>query len=136
MDITPYVKQHREALDLARQLQQKLQEAQPSVPEIARILIELSGKLKFHLSMEDKHVYPKAVTSANADLQATARKMQTEMLGIAEAFAKYVGDWNSTSIARDPGKFASETTAILTALKRRIELEEQKFYPLVREHLP
>src|SRR6201996_6477340 len=101
MDITPYVKQHREALGLAEQLQQKLQEAQPPVQEIARTLIELSGKLQFHLSMEDKYVYPKAVTSANADLQATARKMQAEMLGIADAFGKYVGDWNSNSIARD-----------------------------------
>ena len=135
MDIIPYVKQHQEALNLAQQLQQKLQEAQPSVQEIAKILIELSGKLKFHLSMEDKYVYPKAMTSTNADLQATAKRMQTEMLGIADAFSKYVGDWNSNSISKDLGKFASETTGILTALKKRIELEERTFYPLVREHL-
>lgn len=135
MDISPYVKQHQEALGLARQLQQKLQEAQPPVQEIARILVELSGKLKFHLSMEDKFVYPKAATSANADLQATAKRMQTEMLGIADAFAKYVGEWNSNSISRDLGRFTSETTGILAALKKRIELEEDKFYPLVREHL-
>jgi hypothetical protein len=135
MDITSYVKQHQEALGLGQQLQQKLKEAQPPVQEIVKILIELAGKLNYHLSMEDKYVYPKAVTSTNADLQATAKKMQTEMLGIADAFGKYVSNWNSISISKDLGKFTAETTEILTALKKRIELEEHKFYPLVREHL-
>lgn len=135
MDISPYIKQHAETLDLAQQLEQKLQEAKPSVQEIIGILIKLSGKLKFHLSMEDKFVYPKAITAKNADLKSTAERMQAEMLGIADAFSNYAAAWNSKSISEDMSKFASETTGILTALKKRIELEEQKFYPLVREHL-
>ncbi|MBB6251383.1 hemerythrin domain-containing protein [Nitrospirillum iridis] len=135
MNIVPYVKQHQEALGLAQQLQKKLEESPAPVQEIVEILIELSGKLNFHLSMEDKFVYPKAVTSANIDLQSTAKRMQAEMLGIADAFAQYVAVWNSNSISKDLSKFASETTSILTALKKRIELEEREFYPLVREHL-
>ncbi|TWB11533.1 hemerythrin HHE cation binding domain-containing protein [Nitrospirillum amazonense] len=135
MNITPYIKQHQEALDLVQKLQEKVQEAPPSVQEIVTILIELSGKLNFHLSMEDKFVYPKAVNSTNPELQSTARKMQTEMMEIAGAFTKYVGDWNSNSIQNNFEKFMSETALIATALKKRIDFEEANFYPLVRDHL-
>lgn len=135
MDVSSYVKHHRETLGLARQLQQKVQEAQPSVPEISRILIELAGTLKFHLSMEDKFVYPRAASSTNPGLQAIAKKMQTEMVGMSEACGKYFATWDSTAIADDMGRFAAETNRILAALKNRIDAEEHTFYPLVHEYL-
>lgn len=135
MDISSYVKQHREALDLAQRLQKKIQEPQPPASEITAILVELAGKLKFHLSMEDQYVYPKAVTSPDRALRSMAQAMQSEMLGISGAFAKYVSTWTSSAIAGDLARFRTETSGLLAALRDRIGREERSFYPLVHKGL-
>jgi len=135
MDVSSYVTQHREALGLAEQLQQKLQQAQLPIEEISKLLMEIGGKLKFHLSMEDSYVYPKALAAANSDLKAVAKKMQAEMVGISDAFGKYLTTWTKISILKDPAKFISDTKGILATLKRRIDLEEHDFYPLLHAHL-
>jgi len=135
MDVSSYMSQHREALFIAQRLQLKLCEKQPPADDIAAILTELAGKLKFHLAMEDKYVYPKALSSSHPDLQATAHKMQTEMAGISDAFLNYLATWNISAIAGDTRKFTDETNAMLAALKKRIDLEERTLYPLVHRHL-
>ncbi|HEY5126597.1 MAG TPA: hemerythrin domain-containing protein [Bradyrhizobium sp.] len=103
--------------------------------EIRKLLTEIGGKLKFHLSMEDSYVYPKALAAANSDLKAVAKKMQAEMVGISDAFGKYLTTWTKISILKDPAKFISDTKSILATLKRRIDLEEHDFYPLLHAHL-
>ena len=135
MDVSSYVKQHRDALDLAQRLQRKIQEPQPAVSDIVAILIELAGKLKFHLSMEDQYVYPKAIASQDEALRSVAHRMQSEMLGISAAFAKYVSTWTSVAIGADLARFRTETGSLLAALRDRIDREEHSFYPLVHKGL-
>lgn len=136
MDIKPYLDHHKEAVNLVQSLQEKIASPAQNAEEINKMLITLTGKLKFHLSMEDKFIYPKAVSSSNAELQTVAKKMQAEMAPIGAALSSYAAAWGGVAaIKAKPDAFVAETKKIISALKSRIETEEKSFYPLVSKHL-
>lgn len=136
MNIKPYFDQHREALGLVQKLQEKMGNPAQNADDIAGMLLVLVGRLTFHLSMEDKFIYPKATSSSHPQLQAVAKKMQAEMAPIGEAISAYAKAWNSPAAIRaQPEVFVAETGKIVAALKNRIDAEEKTFYPLVANHL-
>ncbi len=136
MDINSYLEQHKEAAGLVVDLEKRLQNVEGEAVGIMTTLTTLIGKLGYHISMEDKYIYPKAVESTNDDLKAVATKMQSDMAPIGEALGKYAKVWYSADvIKKDPDTFVTETKGIIAALRNRIEVEEKDFYPLVKEHL-
>lgn len=136
MNVDSYLKQHKEAAGLVGEIEGKLSNAKQEAQAINQLLIKLLGTLKFHISMEDKFIYPKATASANGKLKSVATKIQSDMAPIGAALEKYARSWSSADKIRvNPDAFVKETNGVIKALVNRIEVEEKTFYPLVVEHL-
>ncbi|MBP9887800.1 MAG: hemerythrin domain-containing protein [Leptospiraceae bacterium] len=128
-----YRKQHNELLDLAGKLSGKLvkEEVIKSADEIINVLSQFASKLNMHLTMEDKALYPKLMTSTNPKTAQTAREYMTEMGGIKQVVEKYISSWSlSKNIISEPQKFIDESKGIISALKARIDKENNILYPL------
>ena len=127
-------KQHHELLEIAARLTRELDEhALSRNASTARTtLSQFSGKLKVHLNMEDRSLYPRLIGSESETVRDTARSFIAEIGGIGEAFLKYLDRWpNSSSIQREPKEFIRETRDILSAVAKRIDKENRDLYPLV-----
>lgn len=128
-----YRKQHNELLELAGKLVGKLtkDEILKNPEEIINLLAQFASKLNLHLTMEDKALYPKLLTSNNSKTSQTAREYMTEMGGIKQVVEKYISSWSlAKNISSDPQKFIEESKGIVTALKNRIDKENTVLYPL------
>jgi hemerythrin-like domain-containing protein len=128
-------RQHREILDVVRQLEAKLVVAvsEPNVTaDLRGHLNELAGKLTVHLAMEDNALYPRAMERGSPRLRKLAAEFMSEMGGIQELFREYLARWSdSQRIEENTGEFLRETTSFLEALKRRIAKEDAELYSIV-----
>ncbi len=128
-----YRKQHVELLDLAGKLSGKLvkEEVIKSADEIVGVLSQFASKLNMHLTMEDKALYPKLLSSSNTKVSQTAKEYMTEMGGIKQVVERYISSWSlAKNIIADPQKFIDESKGIVSALKARIDKENNILYPL------
>lgn len=102
--------------------------------KVRNLLSSLAGKLKVHLAMEDKSLYPTLLTAKDAKVTATARQFVEEMGGITKVFGDYSTKWATNSaIAADPQGFATDTKNLFGALGKRIERENRDLYPLAEK---
>lgn len=128
-----YRKQHNELLDLATKLSARLSkdEVVKSGEEIVNMLSQFASKLNMHLTMEDKALYPRLIGSNNPKAALIAKEYMTEMGGIKQVVEKYIHSWSlAKNIAADPQKFIDESKGIISALKVRIDKENNNLYPL------
>lgn len=128
-----YRKQHIELLDLAVKLSGKLSKdvVIKEAGDIVSVLSQFASKLNMHLTMEDKALYPKLISSGNAKTSQIAKDYMTEMGGIKQVVEKYIHSWSlAKNIAADPEKFIQESKGIFSALKGRIDKENNVLYPL------
>ncbi len=128
-----YRKQHVELLDLAGKLSGKLSKdiVIKEAAEIVTVLSQFASKLNMHLTMEDKALYPKLMSSGNAKTSQVAKDYMTEMGGIKQVVEKYIHSWSlAKNISADPEKFIEDSKGIITALKVRIDKENNVLYPL------
>jgi len=100
------------------------------------LLSELLGKLKIHLAVEDKALYPQLKKCGNHEVVAISIQYQTDMGGIAEFVAKYSKNWASgMAISENPQAFIDETNQLLSALSTRINKENNYLYKLADDCL-
>jgi hemerythrin-like domain-containing protein len=128
-----YRKHHDELLSLANDLNLKLNErdVKEKTSEILDLLSKFAAKLNMHLTMEDKALYPKLVTSKDPKTSQTAREFLIEMGGIKIVVEKYIHNWSlSKNIIASPEIFIKESKLILNALHTRIDKENNILYPL------
>jgi hypothetical protein len=134
MAATHSFKQHHVGiLASARKLAGLLDVAQltRSAENVRGVLSELSGRLKVHLAMEDKALYPRLLTQGDAEAQRVTRRFMNEMGTLSKTFEAYVQRWPSpAAIQASPASFVAETKAIFAALQTRVGLEERDLYPL------
>lgn len=124
-----YRKQHIELLDLAGKLSKDV--VIKEAAEIVTVLSQFASKLNMHLTMEDKALYPKLMSSGNAKTSQVAKDYMTEMGGIKQVVEKYIHSWSlARNISTDPEKFIEESKGIIAALKIRIDKENNVLYPL------
>jgi hemerythrin-like domain-containing protein len=131
--IDNFVKQHDELLDLAKQISNLLKaEALTSdAKAVSTLLSRLGGKLKMHLAMENKVLYPKLLKHDKPEVRQLTEKYMTEMDQIAKLFTAYRETWAGPSkIEADSKKFIEETSQIFQALGARIKAENTELYPL------
>jgi len=126
--------QHRELLALVAEMSRNMDisalERDPT--DIRRLVSALAAKLKMHLAMEDKVLYPRMLRHPNRKIQKLAGAYAKEMGGINNAFTLYFARWPSPeTIQRKPTEFVQETNDIFKALKKRIDKEDCVLYPLV-----
>ncbi|HMV45535.1 MAG TPA: hemerythrin domain-containing protein [Leptospiraceae bacterium] len=128
-----YRKQHTELLEMATQLSTKLSVdiITKEANQIVTILSQFGSKLNMHLTMEDKALYPKLINSGNAKTAQIANEYITEMGGIKQVVEKYLTSWSlAKNLIAQPQKFIDESKGIITALKGRINKENNTLYPL------
>lgn len=127
-----FVDQHKQILDLVGQLHGLLDENKlkaDSTPAVM-ILANLTGKIKIHLSVEDKVLYPTIAKSSDEKVKAIATKYMNEMSKITEAYVAYADKWKANMIKDNPKEFITETKNIFKVLGERIQKEEKELYPL------
>lgn len=94
-------------------------------------LSALIGRLRAHLALEDRHLYPTLLRSSSATVRATAKSFMDEMGGLVKQVESYAGRWpHAMAIQRDPSAFAADTQGLLRALRRRIAREDADLYVL------
>ena len=135
MDISKFESQHQDALVLLDQLESQCNAKELDSFTLSETLVNLAAKLKFHLAMEDKFLYPKAAQSTDDSLKNLSEMMKDEMMEISLVFDRFVNRWTRITIQRESSQFIKEAHQIILAIRTRIEKEESGLYPLAAKHL-
>lgn len=125
-----YRSQHEEIGKLAAAI--PMEGPLPRPLDIQLALGRLKGLLNVHLKLEDENLYPAMMRHPSDLVRAKAAKYQREMGSLAGAFADFYVTWTEPgAIEARPAFFQSEWSAVLGALKARIEAEETDLYEAV-----
>lgn len=133
MNIEIYKQQHVEILQAVHQLAQLMQgDVSTKSNEIARLLMSLRFKVKTHVAGEDKILYPRFANQAETQAAKLLQTYQDDMLNLATGFLSFVASWEyAERIQADPARFVQEAKQALDALVKRIQRENQEFYPSI-----
>lgn len=125
-----YFRQHKEISELINTIKtMAIKDLIANSKEIATTLNNLSGKLKVHLSMEDRYLYPNL--KAKNEAKNIAEKFENEMGNLAKEFLNYKEKYNTyIKITESPINFKNETTKIMKALEDRMSREEKDLYTM------
>lgn len=125
-----YFRQHKEISELINLIKtMTIKDLISNSKEIANALNNLSGKLKVHLSMEDKYLYPNLKTKNES--KNVAEKFENEMGHLAKEFLTYKDKYNTyVKINENSLNFKTETTKIMKALEDRMSREEKDLYTI------
>jgi hypothetical protein len=100
--------------------------------DIARQIVDISGIVKLHLSIEDGLLYPELARSGDQRLARLGQQYQHEMAGIAQEYFDFVMAWNTADRVRaDPERFRVHANKALRILYERMRREDREFYPAV-----
>lgn len=123
-----YFRQHKEISEVISNIKNLIKtNAVNNAKDIAILLNSLSGKLKVHLSLEDKYLYPSLKVKATSKI--IAEKFENEMGDLAKEFMNYKDKYNTgIKISENIHNFKNETYIILKELEKRIEKEEKELY--------
>ncbi len=129
-----YRQQHKEILAVGAKLAALLDEkalVADAVPA-RHTLSELSSKVKVHLAMEDKSLYPQLAASKKPGTSTVATQFKQSMGGLVDVFLAFDKKYAlPKSIASAPADFIRETKTVIAALGERIKKEEGELYNLL-----
>ena len=101
---------------------------------ISQFLSLFEGKLKIHLSMEDRVLYPRLVNHVNEDVRSMTKTYIEEMSGIFDTFHSFTLKWKEVASADDLEEdLLEEMKAIIDEILVRIGREEKALFPLLEE---
>lgn len=93
---------------------------------------KLSGLLVLHLKSEDEYLYPSLMRSTNETIRRTAEEYNREMGTLAQEFMEYKRTYMlASNIKADSQMFTSKSQIVISAIKKRLDKEDRKLYPLV-----
>ncbi len=130
--------QHDDLVERAMAISKLLNEEKltQDATEIRDMLSGLLGKLKIHLAVEDKALYPQLKACGNHEVVAIALQYEKEMGGIGEFVANYSKKWGSALAIQENAKgFIDETHQLINALSSRIKKENDYLYKLADDCL-
>ncbi|MBI4852089.1 MAG: hypothetical protein HY819_09855 [Acidobacteria bacterium] len=108
---------------------------EPFVSEIDNITISLrilAGKVREHLALEDREIYPRLILFSDNNISSLVTKYKNDVGNLLPRFNLYIENWlNKTKIENNSLEFIKETDEILKALLYRIEAEDCELYPLI-----
>ncbi|WP_243317847.1 hemerythrin domain-containing protein [Geothrix paludis] len=132
--LAPYHHHHQELRRLAREHEARLAPALVrSHPEVCLAGAQaLLTTVKAHLSMENTVLYPALLEAVDADIQATARGLEAGLEELKTRLRQFSHHWPSAEAIRlAPEAFIETSRDLLQVLRRRIDLEEARLFPLV-----
>jgi Hemerythrin HHE cation binding domain len=132
MNIDRFINDHNAIMTSVKELRLLVQAGvSPNAEKIATSMIQMSAKIKLHLSTEDSMLYPAMIGSPDSQIAQIGQAFQTEMGGIAAVYGAFASKWNlGKAIAADPEGFRREANEIFKALHHRIQRENVELYPL------
>ncbi len=133
-NIDRYAEQHERILTPARDILAILDSGNLAENEYAvgQLLSGLAGRLKLHLAVEDKSVYPALLNNPDEHVRIVARKFKDEVGDIYVVFNEYFKKWSSSAkIESSRDAFTRETRELFEALMDRITKEDKELYPLL-----
>ncbi|MFR3729381.1 hemerythrin domain-containing protein [Lacrimispora sp.] len=135
MELKHYMEQHeriKEELNILNMLCKK-PDLEQTASEIALHINSLAGKLKIHLSSEDKYLYPSFLHSNDSRLVAMAGEYQKEMGDLLAVFTEFKEKYNTKfKILSEKAGFYGEANKILQAIEKRMQKEEKGLYQQVK----
>ena len=94
--------------------------------------MQFAGKIKIHLSMEDKYLYPELQKRGSEQARKMAIAFQGEMGGLADAFFEYKNQYNTApKVLQNLGKLQSDRLNIFGKIEKRTQKEEKELYKLI-----
>lgn len=134
MELMNYLDQHesiKKEISVIKHLTGE-NDVEANVKDIALHVSTLAGKIKIHLSMEDKYLYPELQKRGSNQEKTMATAFQKEMGGLADAFVLYKDQYNTVpKIMKNLGQLKSDTLQIFEKIEKRIEKEEKELYKLI-----
>jgi len=129
-------KQHAEILELVGRVaaQRDPVRLTKDANDARKLLSELAGVVKLHLSLEDRDWCPQLLKQPRAGVKETAQRFIDEIGQIKDAFAEYK-EYNkrwllASTFQGNPAGFIQETKGLCAALGSRIEWEDNQLYPM------
>lgn len=129
-----YRKQHDQLLEIATDISKQLSEDNLSSDAngVRILLSNFMGKLKYHLAIEDKSLYPNLLAHPDEKIVSTAQEFIDEMGSMGKVVEAYNSKWSSAAkIQSDAADFIRETKNVFGVLAKRIEKENNELYKMV-----
>lgn len=132
--LAPYHQHQQELLRLARIHESRLDSGLVrNHPDAclagAQRLVALA---KAHLAMENAVLYPALLGGMNADIQAAARALESGLDDLTFRLRQFGHHWTSADTIRQaPEAFIEASRNLLQVLRRHIEEEVTRLFPLV-----
>ncbi|HXC18069.1 MAG TPA: hemerythrin domain-containing protein [Holophagaceae bacterium] len=125
-----YRDQHEELSSLIAELRNQL--GDPPRGAAFAAFRAFAEKLKVHLTLEDRNLYPRLLAHENEQVRLTAQIYQAEMGNIGRDFEVLESRWDSQEQAeRDFSAFSREVRNLLDRVDHRIAREDHGLYALV-----
>jgi len=103
-----------------------------NIDDISISLRVLAGKVREHVGLEDREIYPRLMISSDSAISSLAIKYKHDIGGLLPKFNFYMENWlDKTKIQNNLADFIKDTNEILKALLTRIETEDKELYPLI-----
>ena len=123
---------HLDLASIAADLMERTTQAELTDPGgLGKCRWQLARTLTRHLALEDAHVYARLDTDPRAGVAAIARRYKLELGGLRDQFHTHMVEWTGDTIARDWPGYCRAVRTLLTALKTRMQCEDNELYPLL-----
>lgn len=99
--------------------------------EHKKLLAQLAGSVKMHLKGEDDSLYPHLLTHDDPAVRVKAKQLQDSMGELAAVFNAFYDEWiKPGAIAANTPAYIVAMNGVITALARRMDLEDRELYDL------
>lgn len=126
-------KHHEDLLSIFDDLIRSLTDGKrPNIEVLKKDMSFLEGKLKIHLSMEDRHLYPMLMNHEDEKIRTLTERYKREMITAYDSFhAITVRCRNEEYFREEYDTFVEEIRGFSSVLKVRIAMEDEDLFPLV-----
>lgn len=134
--LTNLERQHDEIKKLFKDIKDNINniEVKEILSKVVLDINTLSGKLMVHMSSEDKFLYPRLLNNEDTKIKTIAKEYIDEMGDLYNKFKEYKSIFKTKKeIIESKDAFIKETTKIITLLENRINKEDEKLYPKIKE---
>lgn len=98
---------------------------------LAQCRWKLARMVTAHLALEDAHVYGPLANDHRPEAVAILRRFRQDLGLLLGQFSAHIGTWSAEAVMADWQGYCREAGALLAALDRRIDCEDDELYPLL-----
>jgi len=126
-------KHHKDLLLIFDELMKTITDRKrPNIDVLRKDMSFLEGKLKIHLSMEDKDLYPKLMNHGDGKIRDLTERYKREMITVYDSFHAISVRCREEGYFREKyDEFVEEIGKFVEVLKVRIAMEDEALFPLL-----